>query len=174
MNYKDLQNKAKELGLPYVGVPRIELEKNISEKTGVIPETKVETPLISSDPKAGTGNDEANTPVVDQIIIPVLGEDKKEEPKKRGPKPKQDKVEAPSKTVKDTHEKANTATIYDGSFKVRAYTLEAHGEKFDELAMSFVSDKPKYRIVFTYELPNLTCKNCGAKIRCSTCGKEVS
>ena len=32
MNYKELQKKAKELGLPYIGVSREELEKSIKEK----------------------------------------------------------------------------------------------------------------------------------------------
>lgn len=32
MAYKDLQNKAKELGLPYVGIPREDLEQSIKMK----------------------------------------------------------------------------------------------------------------------------------------------
>jgi hypothetical protein len=32
MDYKDLQKRAKELGIPYIGIPREELEKSIKEK----------------------------------------------------------------------------------------------------------------------------------------------
>jgi len=47
MDYKDLQKKAKELGLPYIGVSRSKLEKAIKEK-----EASSSIRKMSSEPKA--------------------------------------------------------------------------------------------------------------------------
>ena len=59
MSYKDLQNKAKELGLKYIGVSTEDLKKAIAEKTGAsklvkpeLPKIKEETPLESKDKDA--------------------------------------------------------------------------------------------------------------------------
>jgi len=170
MNYKDLQNKAKELGLPYVGVSRVELEKTIAEKTNG-------EPPVPPEPQ------EQKTPVVEK---PVIVESKKEKGK-RGRKSKENKEESPELKNKPTEptppeppkeievpKDANTATIFDGSFKVRVYTLENHGEDFSELAKSFIKGNPKFRVEFTKQLPVLRCPNCGAKVKCGTCGKDIS
>jgi hypothetical protein len=179
MNYKDLQDKAKALGLRYVSVSRAELIRTIAEKTGVSAEAPsqlpTETQPIKADPTGGTGNGAPSEPVVEQPMTPPagggVGKAKRGRPAKENvqvkPTPETPKeVEVP----KDT----NTATVYDGSFKVRAYTLQNHGENFIELAKSFVEGHPTYRIEFTKQLPALRCPNCGSVVRCGTCGKALS
>jgi hypothetical protein len=44
MNYRELQQTAKSLGLPYIGVPRSELESSIAQKQGSIPQVNAFKP----------------------------------------------------------------------------------------------------------------------------------
>ena len=71
MDYKDLQKKAKELGLPYIGVSRSDLEKAIKEKeasSDVVAndEALAQSEKMSSEPTATALAKEApyNTAVV--------------------------------------------------------------------------------------------------------------
>lgn len=71
MDYKDLQKKAKELGLPYIGVSRLDLEKAIKEKeasSDVVAnnEALAQSEKMTSEPEATAPAKEAsyNTAVI--------------------------------------------------------------------------------------------------------------
>ena len=118
MTYKELQKKAKELGLPYVGVSRSELLKSVG--TSKVEEVKPENPKSNPTPPE---------------------------------QPKENKLE-------EVKSKMNTAVIMDGNHEVRRYSLDVHGEKFADLALSFISDR-KYTVKFIDVQASHICEACG-------------
>ena len=186
MTYKELQDKAKELGLPYVEVSKKDLRKSIDGKVGTPVETpsteEVPTPPVSEDGIPPDPVSEEKVPVVEHPVIVS-----NEQPKAKRGRPAKlaetvfAKAQDEKLSVTDDKEKeikipenVNAAVIYDGNFKVRTYSLESHGEEFIDMAKSFVSDNPKLRIEYYIYSQFLKCKNCGSPIVCGTCGKQVS
>jgi hypothetical protein len=79
MNYKDLQEKAKELGLPYVGVSRKELEDAIAQaaagdstKTDTTKDTKDTTDTDEKADGPEKKDDEESTKEVEHSVAVVL------------------------------------------------------------------------------------------------------
>ena len=122
MTYKEIQRKAKELGLPYIGVTKDELLKSIEG---------------TQEPKAGSGLSNPPTDNPPVTTPPVKNEVKS----KQG-------------------EKKNTAVVYDGNREVRRYSLDVHGSKFADLALSFISDR-KYTVEFINVQASHICSACG-------------
>lgn len=90
MNYTEMQDKAKELGLPYVGVKRGELEASIVAKTGV--------PIESTEPQ--NINPAEGTPPIEPVISAPA---QPEEPKltKEEKKAQKETEKAEAKRIKD-------------------------------------------------------------------------
>jgi hypothetical protein len=59
------------------------------------------------------------------------------------------------------------AVVYNGSYIVRKYSLETHGEKFVELAKEF-SSKRKYVVNFEKIKHGIKCPSCGHIIEQNT------
>ena len=134
MNYKALQDKAKELGLPYVAVSRKKLEISIQKA-----EAKDREP-----PKPSTPEVDPSTPE------DISGSDT--------PAPKERTPKAPTAKVKN----ANAAVVYDGKNEVRRYTLVIHGKGFEKLANEFTKDS-SFRVELVEVKPSIECPSCGHK-----------
>ena len=52
----------------------------------------------------------------------------------------------PEVKVKETKSTKTEVSIYDGQNLVRTYSKAIHGENFEKLAESFISDRPNYLI----------------------------
>lgn len=61
------------------------------------------------------------------------------------------------------NEDINAAIVYDGKREVRRYTVELHGEDFENNAEGF-SKKNGYTIELKNVKPSLKCPNCGQEI----------
>jgi hypothetical protein len=195
-NYKDLQDKAKELGLPYVGVSRAELEASIAAKTGETTEATStppnESPINSSEEGVRTEAQADEAPVPPQDAEKPAEKPKKEKKgKKAKTVQKEEKVgeETSDQSTDEPEEKeepklpanyeveapegTNTAVVWDGINVIRTYSLIIHGKNFLELAREFVKERPKLRLEFREQNEVKRCPNCGTEIKCSGCGVEI-
>lgn len=136
-NYKDLQTKAKELGIPYIGISRAELETAIKSKEASSATVAPENVSLS------------NKPTEPGTTVPV-GATKKQ-PKNKQPKKDQDEV---------NDEQFNTAIVMNEKNEVRRYSLDDHGSEFETLAQQF-ADKHAYTVVLKQVKPGITCPSCG-------------
>ena len=77
-----------------------------------------------------------------------------------------DKLGIENKQADEVGDNAD-AVIYHGKHKVRAYTLESHGDDYVELAKQYIShpDREDYRIEFETVVTRLSCPHCGKKFR---------
>lgn len=77
--------------------------------------------------------------------------------------------EAPPKSEDKSKpkDKEADAVVYCGKRKIRAYTLERHGEDYVKLAEQYIShpEREDYRIEFETVETRLTCPHCGKKFR---------
>ena len=137
MSYKDLQAKAKELGLKYVGISEKDLKLSIAKKTGA---SKLAKPQLPK-PKVENFNKDTN-------VAPPL-------------EPKTDKE------VTSLKEKDADAVVYQGKRKIRTYTLERHGKDYVKLAKQYTShpEREGYEIKFETVETRLTCPYCHKKFR---------
>lgn len=140
MEYAELQEKAKKLGLPYHRISKEDLEKSIADaedkKT-----TKEDAPKENKkDEDASKENDEIKEPAHKE--------------KDDSPEEKEDEVKEP---------KPNKAIVYKDSLAhiVRTFSPEDHGKDFISLANSF-AEKKKLSVIFKHVEAPVVCKNCGA------------
>ena len=139
MKYKELQAKAKELGLKYVGVSEDELKKSIKEASPKVVKPKLkkmETKDYSPEEKLPTTEEE---------------------------------VKANTDTSKEdkSSEENRDAVVYNGKHKVRTYTLEQHGKDYVKLAKQYIShpEREDYKVELERVENRIKCPHCGIKFR---------
>ena len=137
LDYKELQQRAKELELPYVGVSEDDLRKSIEEA-----EKADSTPPSQDPPKEEVKESQSN---------------KKEQDKKQAKKSENLPTE---KKEQDKKPEGNTAVVMNGTREVRQYTFEVHGKKFPELANQYAETRG-FSVVFKEVKPGVSCPNCG-------------
>jgi hypothetical protein len=134
MNYRELQQTAKSLGLPYIGIPRNELESSIARKQGSSPSSVSASTLEAEN------------------IKPMA------KAKSKDSKPAEPVVNKEGNT-----DDFNTAIVYDNTREVRRYTKKSHGDSFAELANKF-ADKKDYKVELKNVKPGIKCPHCGRMI----------
>lgn len=135
MTYKELQEQAKGLGLPYAGVSEIDLKKSIEEALGdakKAPEAPIETPPVAPKSKPTQEN------------------------KKAG------KGKGATKPTNTEPEKKqyDVLIIKKEGREIRKYTLLQHGPEFDTIARTY-AEHHGYDIEETTEQAIRKCSECG-------------
>src|SRR6266852_3238054 len=121
MNYSELKEKAKELGLPYFGIGKTELEEFVNKKLA----ENGEQPVIPD------ANEELKSPETPEIPETPKEPEVPEQPKE----PKEPEVPEESEVTD-----VNVAIVNNNNgYEVRRYTQEIHGDKFKELANQFAN-----------------------------------
>lgn len=118
MTYKELQEKAQSLGLPFVGLSEKSLLKSIAK-------------FEKENQVAGEG-----------VVKPVEPVEPKVEEKKES---KSKKSTSKTKKVEKEEVEATVAVVKNGKYEVRRYSLEDNGENFKELASEF-AEKKNYQV----------------------------
>lgn len=126
MTYKELQEKAQSLGLPFVGLNEKSLRKSIE---------KAEKSKEQS-PKLETKIEENEKVTAEENVSNEEGDAEVDAPKKDDEVKKDGKV--------------SVAIVKNGKYEVRRYSLQDHGKNFKKLASEF-ADKKKYEIELVTE-----------------------
>lgn len=109
LTYQELQDKAKSLGLPYVGVSRVDLEKSIAEKEGTAENNS--TPN-GADQSASQGQENNQS---------------------------QDNTNQDKPAEENLDPKYNVAFVEGDNTKARKYTKLVHGDNFAQLAETYAA-----------------------------------